>query len=210
MLKNHFCVVLFGGIQLKRAFYSRFFAHAFDLVIFDCSKSLPTNDPGHDGLVIHCDTHLLLLRELQAIPQDRNLKVNCRYMNTLVIENISAFYWALKCLKLADRTSWYHQLNRIVQTIKVKYKCNVIVTGWDNDYERGFNIKSSRPGQPQNLDDLTFIPKEFYRGAERVFTYQTGRSFVFEGNQWHKVKPEQYDSKRRRVEMAPETDVTGV
>lgn len=201
MLKNHFYVVLFAEIQLKRKFYSRFLAKASDLVIIECSKSLPVDKTSiQDCLVVQCGSHDLLLQELQAIPQDENPRVNSQYMNTMVIENLSAFYWDLKCLKPRERNVWYSQLNLIIHTIRRKYKCNIIVTGWDNDYERGFNNKSSRPGEPYGLSDLTFLPLDFYRGVERVLAYQTGGSLVFEGNLWRRVKSEQNNNKRPRVE----------
>lgn len=201
MLKNHYYVVLFGNIHLKREFYLRFLANASDLVIFDCCKSLPVSkDFVQDGIVIQCDSPTLLLLELQAIPRDQSATVNSRYMNTMVIENISAFYWQLKCLRTAARALWYNQLNQILRTIRDKYKCNVLVTGWDSDYERGFNVKSSRSEEPKKLHDVTFMPQDLYRTAERVVAYQKRGDLVFDG-EWRRVDPTRH--KRRKQQESP-------
>lgn len=200
VLRNHYCVVLFGGIKLKRAFYLRFFANASDLIIFECSKSLPRNSGTiKDSIVINCESHLQLLDELRAIPQDKNIHVSARYLNTIVIESISSFYWDLRCEKSSDRVLWYKQINQILTTIKDTYKCNILVTGWDNDYERGFNNKGSKSRQFYNLDDVSFMPKELFRGAKFIFAYQTGRSLVYE-TLWRQILPEQPRGKKPRLE----------
>ena len=184
-LRSSFCILLFEDIKLKKDFYLRLLPRATDLVVFECGRSIPISTANvPNALIIKCASHGDLLKNLHDILEDRSLLLNDHFMNTLVIENLSSFYWTLRCKKVADRIHWYEQLHRVLLTIRDEYKCNILVTAWDNNYERGFNVRERWSGQPQKLDDLTYMPLTLYQRVEHVFAFQKGRSFMFKENRW--------------------------
>lgn len=164
--RNQAGLILFHNLRYKTQFYERLAQGASDLVIFECGSSILTPIP--DALLLNCKDISLLLNQLQSIPDNRHEAVGPRHLNTLIVDNVSAFYWDLKCLKRAERLEWYVQLSKILKAIELKYACNVIVTAWDSDFEKGFNYRKVER-EAQKLEDCTFLPHEFLQGMDYVF-----------------------------------------
>lgn len=177
---NQLGVALFQNIQCKTQFYNDFReAKNESVVILQCGP--PSIDDTGNALLIECTIDLL--HETMRAMTSHHTLVGPRHLNTLVIDNISAFYWDLRCAKSSERAQWYDELKILLRVIKEKYKCNVLVTGWDNDYEKGFNYLG-RDFEPQKLDDLTYLPSNIIADMDYVFLHRVGKrgyiSRVFE------------------------------
>lgn len=87
-------------------------------------------------------------------------------VHTLIIDNLSMFYWDLKVLDdfnftavggttmYVNASTLYQRLADIIVEISLKYKCNVIVTSLDIEFDRGYY-------QDGSSKELSGFPKEY-------------------------------------------------
>lgn len=170
-LNNEYGVFLFNNLQRKREFYRGFASNCIDTVIVECG--MPTVLSLADlsaSLVVPCSEYIQLLDILRGIPQDQNEAIGAIHLNTLVIENVSAFYWHVACLSSPEKFAWYRNINSSIHHLRQRYGCNVLVTGWDIEYDRGFNSRRIVK-QPETLQDLSYLPSELFKGATRILHY---------------------------------------
>lgn len=171
-LTNEYGVLLFEDLRHKGDFYKKLGTEFDNLIIIECANSAVSALADlSSSLVVSCGSHKELLDILRGIPGDENEELSSKHLNTLIIENLSAFYWHLGSLHSQDKFSWYRLLNLALHVIRQKYGCNIIVTSWDIDFDRGFNARSTFDKIPEGLNDLTYLPSELFKGATRIIHY---------------------------------------
>lgn len=179
---------LFASIIHKKRFYTDFNPNRSDLIVIECGGgSVLALADFSASLVVPCCSHHELMDILRGIPLDANKEMSSRHLNTLVIENLSAFYWNLACELPSERYLWYRELNSELHQLKQKYGCNVVVTCWNVDYDRGFSARPLVDRKPEKLRDLSYFPSELFRGATHVLHFDGG-CMEFRGNGWHAVE----------------------
>lgn len=153
--------------------------------MFDCGYSAPNSFLSR-CTVVPIESPEELLHQLKEL-----LSVNCSLdltLSTLVVENVSDFYFSLK---LNRNFVFYTDLTEILRDISVKYKCNVIVTSWDNHYERGYNYRAkdtdsevdlTNESNKGTLDSITYLPKVYMDLFDHVL-YKDKR-YLRDENKW--------------------------
>lgn len=173
-------VVLFQNITLKRSFYENLRQKEGSIIVFDCGAGFMDTIELNKLYVIRVLSFDELLVQLKGIMADEIKEISDMRMNTLVIENLSCFYWTLRSSK--QRVLLYGKLRDLVGQLKDWYNCNVVVTSWDSEYERGYNFKKSNES-PSKLQDLTFVPPEFFTTFDHVFAL--GKQNYKYQDSWH-------------------------
>lgn len=168
-LENQFAVVLFENMQGKRLFYSDFEQlneHVESVLAIECGQRV-LQRMGSSVRTLACDGDLA-----ELIDGLLDSSANDMHVNTLIVENISAYYWELKC-RPRERVQWYKRLNGAIMGLMEKLQCNVIVTGWDNAYEKGYNFQNAR-ALGTELDSVTYIPLELLGSADHLLSHGRG------------------------------------
>lgn len=172
--------MLFENIACKLAFFELLAQESDSLIVVDCGSGSSQRLGLNNALIIQANGYESVLKSLEDILGNRNEEANKCVLNTLIIENISAFYWELRESK---RRHWlYSKLAEVLRSFQQTYKCNVVVTSWDNDFEKGYNYKPMEK-EPRVLQDLTFIPGELVLSADRVFAI--GKQVLEFHGTWH-------------------------
>lgn len=168
-LVNEYGVLLFNRLQQKQEFFEHYNGH--NVVLIECGVPTIRSIASFSGYIVACLSPSELLDILRGIPNDNDEEISNRHLNTLVVENISAFFWNLASLPSQEKFSWYRTLNNELALLRKKYRCNVLVTGWDVDFDRGFNARPVVGKTAAVLDDLTYLPAELFKGATRILHY---------------------------------------
>jgi len=168
-LINQYGVILFDELQHKQKFFQRY--NGDSIIIIECGVPTIKSIAPFSGYIVTCRSPDELMDILRGIPNDQDEEISKRHLNTLVVENISAFYWNLATLSSQEKFSWYKGLNNELAQIRKRYGCNVLVTGWDIDFDRGFNARRVIEKAPVALQDLTYLPGELFLGATRIIHY---------------------------------------
>lgn len=168
-LVNEYGVLLFNTLQQKKGFFEHYDGH--NVVLVECGVPTIKSIASFSGYIVPCSSPSDLLDILRGIPNDKDEEISNRHLNTLVVENISAFFWNLASLTSHEKFLWYRTLNNELALLRKKYGCNVLVTGWDVDFDRGFNARSVVGKTAVVLDDLTYLPGELFQGAARIIHY---------------------------------------
>lgn len=166
VLENESAVVLFQNISLKKAFYDRLSEYDGSLIIFDCGAGFMDTIELPESYILRIADFDDLLLQLERLMRDPIEEIGKRHLNTLIVENISTFYWKLRSLK--QRSQQYCKLRDLLAKIKDWYQCNVVVTSWDSEFEKGYNLKHENEN-PESLLDLTFVPTDFYAKFDHIF-----------------------------------------
>lgn len=120
---------------------------------------------GRDCFIFNnCATSQDLLNSLQDILDNKSKFVGSN-LNTLVIENISAFYWHQR---VSGSRELYKELNALIGEMMKRYACNAIVTMWGIGFERGFKSHVVE-NFPQELSQATFTPWELFKNVLVAF-----------------------------------------
>lgn len=133
-LRNESAVILFQNLALKKRFYEKLRPEKGSIVVFDCGAGFMDSANIVGSCVIRIEHFDDLLSKMNGLMNDEVKEVNELHLNTLIIENISTFYWTLR--SLSHRNLSYSKLRDLVDTVKEWYKCNVIVTTWDSEFEK--------------------------------------------------------------------------
>lgn len=115
-------------------------------------------------------------------------------LNTLVIDNISVFYWDLKILNASNYKSLnfnhympasnqYALLSRLIDDIKSKYNCNVIVTSYDISFQKGYNSNWEKTSSLVGLSRFSYLPKKFIFNFDYIFHSSSIATSYFEKSQ---------------------------
>lgn len=196
VLHNEYVVVLFENVSLKLNFYKALkqvnpgkfspLASNILVVIIECGR--PTIKHAVSGicstLFLNCQTPKELLLIIRGVAENTHPEIGNCVLNTVIIENLSAFYWENKLLLWSSARQWYTEINRILQQIMAKYGCNVVSTMWDKNYEQGFNLRREPNMLAVRLSDLTTIPSEFFENSGHVYASQTSRSLRYTDAGW--------------------------
>lgn len=150
--------------------------------MIDCGSAYTKSCGFVDSLVIEANGFVSVMRELNCILEGQNSEASDCVLNTLVIENISSFYWELRESK--QRIASYGRLADTLDLFKRRYACNIIVTAWDSDFEKGYNYKRRRE-TPKVFQDLSFIPKEFFKYSNHI--YAIGQKNYKFNDQWQQI-----------------------
>ncbi|OBA21393.1 hypothetical protein METBIDRAFT_11914 [Metschnikowia bicuspidata var. bicuspidata NRRL YB-4993] len=194
VLRTQSAVVLFENVRLKLEFYhalrlvnpNTFQGERARVLIIECGQgALQQGAPGLPGaLLVNCQTPEALLLVLRNIPTTNDPRIGACVLNTVIIENLSAFYWAKRSVTKALASKWYMDLNARARVLMETYQCNVLVTMWDKNYERGFNARPAQEPAPLRLVDLTYTPAEFFEMPAYVFASRAPGSLQYIGTQW--------------------------
>lgn len=104
-------------------------------------------------------------------------------LNLLVIENLSQFYWYLK----TQPQSHYDQLLVLVNTIRTRFNCTIILTSWDNRFEKGYHSKHTiQPNQCDQLSEVTYLPLDYYHQMDQILYIENKNVYRFQ-HQWQAV-----------------------
>lgn len=109
-------------------------------------------------------------------------------MATLVVDNISAFYWDLRVADSDNYRSlglnefvlaakWYTRLVEVVLRILARYKCNVIVTSYDVSFDRGYDQKNERKHHSQDNDTMaavSYLPESYLLRFDHLVHMESG------------------------------------
>lgn len=120
-----------------------------DTVVISC---LPNASylQGHN-VVLEPESMSTLLRELRNMIEGR--LCGQLVVNTVVVDNISVFTWEIELLTAENYSKYgydkpftrprvYGELNRLLDDLKQMYKCNVIVTSYDAQFDKGYDCES--------------------------------------------------------------------
>ncbi|KAM9913204.1 hypothetical protein OXX69_001844 [Metschnikowia pulcherrima] len=136
---------------------------------------------------IHCGNPDGLISALKDMLDTTDLILGQCVLNTIIIENLSAYYWDLKCHPRQGAVKWYSDLLQLCHVLKERYMCNVVVTMWDKNFERGFNSRAVSDLEPRRLDDLTYTPMEFFQNADYVLAARAGGNLQYTAGQWREL-----------------------
>lgn len=210
-LEGDFAIVFVDNIQTKRRLYydliNQFMqigqdksllgveiaefkgSETLDVVILECG--LPTLDKftklNPCFHVIQCIDPDLLLETIQLVLESSlDNRGDCR-LNTLIVENLSAFYWKKRCEERLARAQWYKAVNEKLLNLKSKYACNIVITMWDIEFERGFKSKPSNDN-PVLTKSLSYTPNEVFLGCLYIVSYRNGDVFQYLDGAWTTIR----------------------
>lgn len=212
-LENDFAVVFFDNIQSKRGLYNKFFKQfeqedkeksifglqvevtnskgpeILDVIILECGlKSICKLTNLHTGThMFQCDDSMRVLEYLQQIIDCSLDKIGKHKLNTLIVENLSSFYWEKRCQDRSARVQWYKDLNEKLLELKSKYMCNIVVTMWDLEFERGFKSKPSHDTSAPTKT-LSYTPNEVMLGSLYAISYRKGDVFQYINGAWLPIR----------------------
>ncbi|KAF3990229.1 hypothetical protein FT663_03273 [Candidozyma haemuli var. vulneris] len=181
IIENESVVLLFQRLSYKRAFYQKLGQTKGSIIVFDCGAGFMDTIRLEDSYSVRVSDFNDLISQLKGIMTDQDKEISDREMNTLIIENLSDFYWTLR--SSPQRVSSYLRLRDLTAQLKERYQCNIIVTSWDSDFEKGYNLKHSND-DPKKLSDLTFIPPDFYTKFDHI--YAIGRQNYKYEEKWQR------------------------
>ncbi|KAK6462334.1 hypothetical protein DFJ63DRAFT_313472 [Scheffersomyces coipomensis] len=81
-------------------------------------------------------------------------------INLLIIDNISIYYWKLKSGN-TNTTHVYATFYDLLNQIKSKYKCNVLITSFDVRFDKGFNCNWTKSIEVSKLNSLSYLPATY-------------------------------------------------
>lgn len=115
-------------------------------------------------------------------------------LNTLIVENISAFYWEKRCDDWQTRSRWYKDANSAILKTLDRFKCNIVVTMWDIQFEKGFR---SHPTSRDiaGLRTLAYTHPELFSRCDYVLSYVNCDVYQYVDGSWQ--MPTECDQKRR-------------
>lgn len=183
-LVNDYGVLLFNRLRQKQEFFGRY--NGQNVVLVECGVPTIKSIATFSGYIVSCSSPSELIEILHGIPNDKDDEISRRHLNTLVVENLSAFFWKLACLPSQEKFSWYRTLNSELALLRKKYGCNVLLTGWDVEFDRGFNSRTIVKA-PVVLEDLTYFPAELFHGATRIIHYGE-ECLEFRDRKWAKME----------------------
>lgn len=208
-LENQFAVVLFDRITTKRRIYLEWFKQiapagpetsiignqlgtstdmeANDMIIIECGSSTlhrMMNLP-HNCKFLNCTNPDSLFKLIKMIMEEPIHEISGSRLNTIVIENLSSFYWEKRSKDIQTSAKWYKELNELLTLSKDYFKCNVVVTMWDLDFERGFKLRQSKVAASNRT--LSFTPDELFLGASYSLSYQEDIVLQYLDGSWQTV-----------------------
>lgn len=211
VLESDFAVVFFDNIQTKCRLYNDFLKQftqndqensilgfeiadskgpkTLDVFVIECGlRSLNKLTKYYTGLhLFQCNDSSLLLEILQLIIDCSLDRLdNCR-LNTLIVENLSSFYWEKRCQDRLSRIQWYKDVNEKLRELKCKYMCNVVITMWDLEFERGYKSKPSQDTSALSKA-LSYTPNELFLGCLYTIRYRDGDVYQYLNGAWLLVK----------------------
>lgn len=191
-LKNEYAVVFFENIQNKIQFYKQFEQHRYigqsvegqTVAVIECGQQWLDRIDGLTGMSIAwCKDSSMLKTMVEQLPTRSDIQE--QHLNTVIIENISAFYWEKK-VSIHERVLWYKGIAGALTELMEKYKCNVIITAWDNEFERGFSFKQNTRVESR-LDSVTFTPVELFAPASYLFAQKHNLWYQYLNSQWEQM-----------------------
>lgn len=212
-LKNQFAIVQFNHLRTKQKIYKNWLNQFGKDRAQDDLSHLEPKSECQDGVseatgVVLIECGIQQLHRIVDLPVDcirfgceesndlvdlidliskrpRNDVGQCR-LNTIVVENLSAFYWNLRCTDRQTRSKWYRDVNQALLSAMDRFKCNVVVTMWDREYERGY--KSKRSGELlKDQKILSYTPLELYNGCHFGLSYQDDGTYMYIEGHWKPV-----------------------
>lgn len=177
-LLSQTCHFLFNDKQAKRETFRSLVGDGA-VYIFDCG--LDGFNYLDDECIVSSDFATMdqLLENLQGIltvgtDGDTEHALHNKTINTVIVDNLSVYYWDLKLLNsdpkyheqlgYTTKTSgheYYIKLISILQEIRMKYKCNIITSSWNNSFEKGHNYSGATDCEVTDLDSVTFLPQRY-------------------------------------------------
>lgn len=170
------------------------------LIIFNCANHnqlsdlnlKSNNDSNNIKINIITNANLFTLHDL--INQITTKITRCKLTNTkltcLIIDNFSIFYFNLKKLNFQQYKLIMNQFMCDLYEIKLRYNCNIIITGWNNHFEKGYNYNYNYNMSNRNhennltkLSDLTFLPFWFINQFDYTFHYDD-KLMSFQNDHW--------------------------
>ncbi|KAK6456734.1 uncharacterized protein RJT20DRAFT_34096 [Scheffersomyces xylosifermentans] len=193
-MKNGSCHLLFRDRAARSQFYeSTLVGNGIVVVPCSGSGSFPSSFKVLDVPVANFND---LLAALENFLEGRlSLKAP---LHTLVIDNISIFHWDLR---IVDRTnykdlgfsafqsssSYYLKFADILNRIHLKYSCNIVVTSFDINFDKGYkgNWKKSAHDY-EGLSSLTYLPESYLQKFQHLVYVDGGELRVYKkpGNRW--------------------------
>lgn len=178
-LENQLCHLLFEDGDSKRELFKSIKVPN-TIAIFDCGHNgfpyLPDNFEVIDNFS-SLDELLSSLEDILDIKAFHPLYH--KSLNTIIVDNISVFYWDLKLLNSntvpagctykhkCRGNDYYLKLLSVLKKIKQKTRCNIITTSWSNTFEKGYNYANSESKTREEyvhdteVDKFTFLPKQY-------------------------------------------------
>lgn len=162
-ITNQTCHYLLNSKHLQNEVYASLDGDA--ILVIGCGA---TNIPEKFTTLRVSDFHSLL-DTLTRLLQGKEFTQNV--LNTLIIDNLLIFYWDLKVLNESNYHSFgfssyvaakilYLRLMDLIQSIRIKYRCNVLVCSFDVDFENGY--KSNWRGRnSEGLDKYSYLPSGY-------------------------------------------------
>ncbi|CUM63982.1 uncharacterized protein PRCAT00001570001 [Priceomyces carsonii] len=158
-LVNQSCHFLFSSRELKLNFIEQIKGKG--TVLLNCGQEeYCNNGPTIIRSVSSFENLLLFLQSLLTEYLDYELR-------NLVIDNISVFYWELKVLHLMSYKSIgyrsdssnqsYKRFLDLLEQLKEKFKCNIVITSWDVTFDKGYNYKGKEDIVPKDISSLSYL-----------------------------------------------------
>lgn len=181
-LLNQSCHFIFDDKQTKRDTY-RALQSEGTVYILDCGGE----GFGYMGdecivdVVGSMDGMLEKLQQILKIGTETKAThpLHSRTINTLIVDNISMYFWDLKLLNHDPKNSsmlgytceitgieYYNRLVAQLQEIQTRYKCNIITSSWNNTFEKGYNYNGPTSVKPSGLDSVTYLPPKYLMGFD--------------------------------------------
>lgn len=173
-LCNQTCHVLFNSNTEKEAFHSSISDNGRKekTLVLDCDLNFASTGAVGDAVSVFGPDELTL--KLENLYLDPTKSTNLQYLELLVIENISVFYWGLK---LSKKLKFFVEIADLVTKISERLGCNVITTSWDSDFDKGYNYNRVRAARglnekdPKLLQALSFLPLQYFERVGVVVHY---------------------------------------
>lgn len=132
----------------------------------------------HNSLVFDCGFHSYFkgtdvitgLRDFDdLVNQLKDLLISkkpMRVFSNLIIDDLSIYYWTLKQSNYNNLVQSYGELLLVLNQIRSRFHCNVMVLNWDICFENGYNF-SSTP------ESLTYLPASIKSLLSHLIHYTT-------------------------------------
>ncbi|GEQ70904.1 hypothetical protein JCM33374_g4584 [Metschnikowia sp. JCM 33374] len=198
VLEKSLAILLFENIKQKLVFYRKL-KHANpdqmricptpSILVIECGpSSLKHALVGFEApLFVNCGTPEELISVIKGIPENKTPSIGSCKLNTVVIENLSAFYWDKQRVPRGSAVQWYVEIGHWCGVLQQKYGCNVVVTMWDKNFERGFNSRPVNELHPRKLDDLSYTPAELFAVASCILAFRADGNLQYVDSQWSGV-----------------------
>lgn len=190
-LLSQACHFIFNDKQIKRETYMSFSGEGV-VYIFDCGldgfRSLD------DKYIINrdfatMDQLLESLRHILAIGTDGDTThpLYNKTLNTVIVDNLSVYYWDLKLLNSdpknheqlgyaskASGLEYYTKFISVLKEIQAKFKCNIVISSWNNTFEKGHNYSGATDCEATGLDSITFLPQKYLMEFDYLIQKSSG------------------------------------